>query len=69
MIKVRDLKEGDVVEMVDNGRKFTVVSNKIDDCIHFYDSSTSDDYKGFHLFYDDIEDAEYGEMYLNLSFD
>ena len=68
MINVRDLKEGDVVSMVNTGRKFTVVSNKIDDHIHFYDPS-SDDYKGFHLFYDDLGDVEYGEKYFNLSFD
>ena len=67
MISVRDLKEGDVVTMVDTDWKLTVVSNKIDDCIHFYDPS-SVEYKGFHLFYDDVEDVEYGEKYFNISF-
>ena len=67
MINVRDLREGDVVTMVDTNRNFTVVSNEIDDCIHFYEPS-SVEYKGFHLFYDDLEDVEYGEKYFNLSF-
>ena len=68
MINVRDLKEGDDVAMVNTDWRFTVASNKIDDHIHFYDPS-SDDYKGFHLFYDDLVDVEYGEKYFNLSFD
>lgn len=58
MLKAYHLKQGD--ELVDVGnRLWRVVDNIVGDVLLLQEITSSDNFNGIHLFYDDLEDVVY----------